>query len=108
MEDNDKNDEVEAAPEASEAAEAAGEEPAAESAEEAEPAPAESAAPAAEAASPPPAAAVVAGPDKGPLKAKLRELQARRDQALASGDGVALKRVRAKIRRLKRKLRKSA
>jgi len=47
-------------------------------------------------------------PDKGPAKAKLNELKAQRDAALEAGDSVALKRVRAKIRRHKRAMRKAS
>lgn len=98
--------------EASNAAEVVAEAPAAEAvaeAEEAAPAveaPVEAeekpAAPASESKAPP----VVS--DKAPIKAKLKDLQSRRDAALAAGDHAALKRVRAKIRRQKRRLRKAS
>ena len=48
-----------------------------------------------------------AAPDKGPVKAKLKELKALRDKALESGDAAALKRARTRMRRLKRRLRKA-
>jgi hypothetical protein len=49
----------------------------------------------------------VVGVDKSAIKSKLRELKTLRDEALAAGDSVQLKRVRRKIHRLKRKLHKA-
>ncbi len=45
--------------------------------------------------------------DKAAIKARIRELKAQRDEALAAGDSVQLKRVRRKIHRLKRQLHKA-
>ena len=49
----------------------------------------------------------VVGIDKAAIKGKIRELKVARDEALAAGDSVQLKRVRRKIHRLKRKLHKA-
>ena len=49
----------------------------------------------------------VVGIDKASIKAKIRDLKVQRDEALAAGDSVQLKRVRRKIHRLKRKLHKA-
>lgn len=48
----------------------------------------------------------VVGIDKSAIKAEIRELKQRRDEALAAGDRVALKRVRRRIHRLKGELRR--
>lgn len=48
----------------------------------------------------------VEGIDKGGLKSEIRELKVKRDEALAAGDKVALKRVRRRIHRLKGQLRR--
>ena len=47
---------------------------------------------------------VVAGIDKASIKQGIRALRTKRDEAIAAHDGVALKRVRRKIHRLKRRL----
>jgi hypothetical protein len=47
----------------------------------------------------------VVGIDKRAIKTKIRELKARRDAALEAHDPQALKEVRRKIHRLKRKIR---
>jgi hypothetical protein len=47
---------------------------------------------------------VVAGIDKASIKQSIRALKAKRDEAIAAHDGIALKRVRRKIHRLKREL----
>jgi len=47
---------------------------------------------------------VAAGIDKGSIKQSIRTLKAKRDEAISAHDGVALKRVRRKIHRLKRQL----
>jgi hypothetical protein len=47
---------------------------------------------------------VAAGIDKGSIKQSIRTLKTKRDEAIAAHDGVALKRVRRKIHRLKRQL----
>jgi hypothetical protein len=47
---------------------------------------------------------VVAGIDKASIKQNIRALKAKRDEAIAAHDGIALKRVRRKIHRLKREL----
>ncbi len=49
----------------------------------------------------------VVGIDKASIKARLRELKARRDAALEAKDRVQLKRMRRKIHRLKRKIHKA-
>ena len=49
----------------------------------------------------------VVGIDKAAIKGKIRELKVARDEALAAGDSVQLKRVRRKIHRLKRRLHKA-
>ncbi|MFQ5690903.1 MAG: hypothetical protein ACE5HQ_11615 [Gemmatimonadota bacterium] len=49
----------------------------------------------------------VVGIDKSAIKARIRELKKRRDEALAARDGAELKRVRRQIRRLKGKLRRA-
>jgi len=49
----------------------------------------------------------VVGVDKTAIKARIRELKARRDEAVAAGDAVQLKRIRRKIHRLKRELHKA-
>jgi hypothetical protein len=47
----------------------------------------------------------VVGIDKASIKAEIRSLKAKRDQVLAAHDHEALRRVRRKIHRLKRKIR---
>jgi hypothetical protein len=47
---------------------------------------------------------VAAGIDKASIKQGIRALRTKRDEAIAAHDGVALKRVRRKIHRLKRQL----
>ena len=47
----------------------------------------------------------VTGIDKPAIKAKMHELKAQRDAALAAHDGVALKSVRRQIHRLNRQIR---
>ena len=47
----------------------------------------------------------VVGIDKPAIKAKMHELKAQRDAALAAHDGVALKSVRRQIHRLNRQIR---
>ncbi len=49
----------------------------------------------------------VVGINKGRVKKQIRSLKVRRDEALAAGDRVELKRVRRKIHRLKHKLRRA-
>jgi hypothetical protein len=49
----------------------------------------------------------VVGVDKSAIKARIRELKAQRDEALAAGDAVQAKRTRRKIHRLKRTLHKA-
>jgi len=49
----------------------------------------------------------IVGVNKSAIKARIRVLKARRDEALAAGDPVQLKRIRRKIHRLKRKLHKA-
>ena len=49
----------------------------------------------------------VVGVDKAAIKAQIRELKGKREEALAAGDSVQLKRVRRKIHRLKRRLHKA-
>lgn len=49
----------------------------------------------------------IVGVDKTVIKARIRELKAQRDEALAAGDPVRLKRIRRKIHRMKRELRKA-
>ncbi len=49
----------------------------------------------------------VIGIDKATIKAKIRELKVQRDEALAAGDSVQLKRIRRKIHRLKRGIHKA-
>jgi len=51
---------------------------------------------------------VVTGLDKTAIKARLRDLKAKRQAALEAGDKVDLHRRRRQIHRLKRKLRKAA
>jgi hypothetical protein len=48
----------------------------------------------------------VVGVDKAAIKSEIRELKVKRDEALAAGDKVALKRVRRRIHRLKGELRR--
>jgi hypothetical protein len=48
---------------------------------------------------------VVEGMDKAPIKARIHELQAERDQALRDGDQERQRRARREIHRQKRKLR---
>jgi hypothetical protein len=48
----------------------------------------------------------VVGIDKAAIKSEIRELKVQRDEALATGDKVALKRVRRRIHRLKGELRR--
>ena len=50
---------------------------------------------------------VVIGVDKASIKAKIQELKTQRDEVLASGDSVQLKRIRRRIHRLKRNMRRS-
>jgi hypothetical protein len=50
-------------------------------------------------------ARTVTGFDKGPVKAKIKALQAERDKALAAHDGKQLKQIRRQIHRLNRKIR---
>lgn len=47
----------------------------------------------------------VVGVDKRAIKARIRELKARREKALEAGDSTELKQIRRKIHRLKRTLR---
>ncbi|MDX1383212.1 MAG: hypothetical protein R3190_06170 [Thermoanaerobaculia bacterium] len=49
----------------------------------------------------------VVGIDKKAVKAQIRELKSVRDQALESGDPVAVRRARRRIHRLKRKIRRA-
>ncbi len=49
----------------------------------------------------------VIGVDKATIKVKIRELKVQRDEALAAGDSVQLKRIRRKIHRMKRELHKA-
>jgi hypothetical protein len=51
---------------------------------------------------------VVEGVDKGALKARIRELKGRRQQALDARDRAELARVRREIHRLKGRLRRTA
>jgi hypothetical protein len=51
---------------------------------------------------------LVEGIDKRAIKAEIRELKAKREQALAAHDHAGLKRQRRSIHRLKRKLRRAA
>ena len=51
---------------------------------------------------------VVTGLDKTEIKARLRDLKAKREEALEAGNKVELHRRRRQIHRLKRKLRKAA
>ena len=50
---------------------------------------------------------VVIGVNKASIKAKIQELKTQRDEVLASGDSVQLKRIRRRIHRLKRNMRRS-
>jgi hypothetical protein len=50
---------------------------------------------------------VAMGIDKTSIKRSIRELKAKRDEAIAVHDAIALKRVRRKIHRLKRRLRQA-
>ena len=50
---------------------------------------------------------VVVGLDKAAVKVEIKEWRAKRDAALESGDHVALKTARTRMRRLRRKIRKS-
>lgn len=49
----------------------------------------------------------VVGINKAAIKKRIRALKKERDEALAAGDSVELKRVRRKIHRLKRKIHKA-
>jgi hypothetical protein len=49
----------------------------------------------------------VVGLNKRKIKAQIRDLKVRRDAVLESGDPVALKEIRTKIKRLKRKIRRA-
>jgi hypothetical protein len=49
----------------------------------------------------------VVGVDKAAIKAQIRELKAKRDEALKAHDHAGLKAARRRIHRLKRKIRKS-
>lgn len=49
----------------------------------------------------------VVGLDKGPIKAEIRALKARRDEAQARGDRDETKRIRRQIHRLKHELRRA-
>ena len=49
----------------------------------------------------------VTGIDKTPIKAEIRALKVKRDQAQAAGDGAEANRIRRKIHRLKHKLRRA-
>ncbi len=49
----------------------------------------------------------VIGIDKASIKAKIRQLKTQRDEVLASGDSVQLKRIRRRIHRLKRSMRRA-
>ncbi len=49
----------------------------------------------------------VVGINKGRVKKEIRALKVKRDEALATGDHVELRRVRRKIHRLKHKLRRA-
>lgn len=48
----------------------------------------------------------IVGIDKAAIKSEIRQLKAQRDEALAAGDKVALKRARRRIHRLKGELRR--
>ena len=49
----------------------------------------------------------VTGIDKAPIKAEIRALKVKRDEAQAAGDRVETKRIRRSIHRLKHKLRRA-
>ncbi len=49
----------------------------------------------------------VIGIDKASIKAKIRQLKTQRDEVLASGDSLQLKRIRRRIHRLKRGMRRA-
>lgn len=49
----------------------------------------------------------VVGVDKAAIKARIRTLKAQRDEAIAAGDSIQLKRIRRKMHRLKRTLHKA-
>ena len=49
----------------------------------------------------------IVGVDKASIKARIKKLKVQRDEALAAGDSVQLKRLRRKIHRLKRELHKA-
>jgi hypothetical protein len=51
---------------------------------------------------------VATGIDKASIKQGIRALRAKRDEAIAAHDAVALKRVRRRIHRLKRRLHRAA
>jgi hypothetical protein len=51
---------------------------------------------------------VADGEEKAKIKAKIRELKVKRQEALEAGDRVQLKRARRKINRLKRRIRRNA
>src|SRR5262245_46394568 len=51
---------------------------------------------------------LVEGADKAPIKARIRQLQAERDQALADGDRPRMHRAQHEIHRHKRELRRMA
>lgn len=48
----------------------------------------------------------IVGIDKAAIKSEIRALKIRRDEAIAAGDKVTLKRARRRIHRLKRELRR--
>ncbi len=50
---------------------------------------------------------VVIGVDQASIKAKIQQLKTQRDEVLASGDSVQLKRIRRRIHRLKRSMRRA-
>lgn len=49
----------------------------------------------------------VVGIDKGAIKARIRELKLERAEAISSGNGKELKRIRRQIHRLKRSIRRA-
>lgn len=49
----------------------------------------------------------VVGVDKGAIKKKIQALKAERDEVLAAGDSLKLKRIRRRIHRLKRGIRRA-